>query len=118
VHRDRLFLRHHTILLSRKKRSFPDSQDRDLPRVIRIPNGIGLGLDPFLIILDCVAVPQGALPPPRLLRSFQQAMANPPNSIHDLNQEISTLLDVFPVNDLSLSEDVREPIEEIEIVHR
>uniref|UniRef100_M4D2Y1 RING-type E3 ubiquitin transferase n=1 Tax=Brassica campestris TaxID=3711 RepID=M4D2Y1_BRACM len=30
---------------------------------------------------------------------------------HDLNQEISTLLDVFPVNDLSLSDDVREQIE-------
>ncbi|CAF1709720.1 BnaC03g59040D [Brassica napus] len=30
---------------------------------------------------------------------------------HDLNQEISTLLDVFPVNDLNLSDDVREQIE-------
>ncbi|KAF3543116.1 hypothetical protein DY000_02008912 [Brassica cretica] len=30
---------------------------------------------------------------------------------HDLNQEISTLLDVFPVNDLGLSDDVREQIE-------
>ncbi|KAJ0233683.1 U-box domain-containing protein 17 [Hirschfeldia incana] len=30
---------------------------------------------------------------------------------HDLNQEISTLLDVFPVNDLALSDDVREQIE-------
>ncbi|XP_050224094.1 U-box domain-containing protein 17 [Mercurialis annua] len=30
---------------------------------------------------------------------------------HDLNQEISTLLDVFPLNDFSLSEDVREQFE-------
>ncbi|CAN8290837.1 unnamed protein product [Cochlearia groenlandica] len=30
---------------------------------------------------------------------------------HDLNQEISTLLDVFPVNDICLSDDVREQIE-------
>ncbi|XP_065877265.1 U-box domain-containing protein 17 [Euphorbia lathyris] len=30
---------------------------------------------------------------------------------HDLNQEISTLLDVFPLNDVELSEDVREQIE-------
>ncbi|KAK0578996.1 hypothetical protein LWI29_019458 [Acer saccharum] len=29
---------------------------------------------------------------------------------HDLNQEISTLLDVFPVDDVELSEDVREQI--------
>ncbi|CAN6975416.1 unnamed protein product [Brassica rapa subsp. trilocularis] len=29
---------------------------------------------------------------------------------HDLNQEISTLLDVFPVNDLNLSDDIREHI--------
>ncbi|KAK7245557.1 hypothetical protein RIF29_40404 [Crotalaria pallida] len=30
---------------------------------------------------------------------------------HDLNQEISTLLDVFPVKDVELSKDVREQIE-------
>ncbi|KAJ4916815.1 U-box domain-containing protein 17 [Raphanus sativus] len=30
---------------------------------------------------------------------------------HDLNQEISTLLDVFPVNDLNLTDDIREQIE-------
>ncbi|KAK5803323.1 U-box domain-containing protein 17-like [Gossypium arboreum] len=30
---------------------------------------------------------------------------------HDLNQEISTLLDVFPLNDLELSDDVREQVE-------
>ncbi|XP_010540527.1 PREDICTED: U-box domain-containing protein 17-like [Tarenaya hassleriana] len=30
---------------------------------------------------------------------------------HDLGQEISTLLDVFPVNDLGLSDDIREQIE-------
>lgn len=30
---------------------------------------------------------------------------------HDLNQEISTLLDVFPVDDIELSEDVREQID-------
>ncbi|XP_044461967.1 U-box domain-containing protein 17-like [Mangifera indica] len=30
---------------------------------------------------------------------------------HDLNQEISTLLDVFPVNDVDLSEDVREQVD-------
>lgn len=30
---------------------------------------------------------------------------------HDLNQEISTLLDVFPVHDLALGDDVREQIE-------
>nr|BAJ34586.1 unnamed protein product [Eutrema halophilum] len=30
---------------------------------------------------------------------------------HDLNQEISTLLDIFPVNDLGLSDDIREQIE-------
>ncbi|KAL5774205.1 hypothetical protein ACOSP7_011762 [Xanthoceras sorbifolium] len=30
---------------------------------------------------------------------------------HDLNQEISTLLDVFPVDDVELSEDVREQID-------
>lgn len=30
---------------------------------------------------------------------------------HDLNQEISTLLDVFPLKELELSEDVREQIE-------
>ncbi|KAF5736262.1 Plant U-box 17 [Tripterygium wilfordii] len=30
---------------------------------------------------------------------------------HDLNQEISTLLDVFPMKDVELSEDVREQIE-------
>ncbi|XP_044496783.1 U-box domain-containing protein 17 [Mangifera indica] len=30
---------------------------------------------------------------------------------HDLNQEISTLLDVFPVNDVELSEDVREQVD-------
>ncbi|KAJ4844282.1 U-box domain-containing protein 17 [Turnera subulata] len=30
---------------------------------------------------------------------------------HDLNQEISTLLDVFPFSDIELSEDVREQIE-------
>lgn len=30
---------------------------------------------------------------------------------HDLNQEISTLLDVFPLGDVELSEDVREQIE-------
>uniref|UniRef100_A0A1J3EYW0 RING-type E3 ubiquitin transferase n=1 Tax=Noccaea caerulescens TaxID=107243 RepID=A0A1J3EYW0_NOCCA len=30
---------------------------------------------------------------------------------HDLNQEMSTLLDVFPVNDLALSDDIREQIE-------
>ncbi|XP_071724984.1 U-box domain-containing protein 17 [Rutidosis leptorrhynchoides] len=30
---------------------------------------------------------------------------------HDLNQEISTLLDVFPVNDVQLSEDVMEQIQ-------
>ncbi|CAG7864365.1 unnamed protein product [Brassica rapa] len=29
---------------------------------------------------------------------------------HDLNQEISTLLDVFPVNELNLSDDIREHI--------
>ncbi|KAK8675598.1 hypothetical protein V6N13_033663 [Hibiscus sabdariffa] len=29
---------------------------------------------------------------------------------HDLNQEISTLLDVFPLNDVGLSDDVREQI--------
>ncbi|XP_021890858.1 U-box domain-containing protein 17 [Carica papaya] len=29
---------------------------------------------------------------------------------HDLNQEISTLLDVFPVDDVQLSEDVREQV--------
>jgi hypothetical protein len=30
---------------------------------------------------------------------------------HDLNQEISTLLDVFPVKDVCLSKDVREQVE-------
>ncbi|XP_007025299.2 PREDICTED: U-box domain-containing protein 17 [Theobroma cacao] len=30
---------------------------------------------------------------------------------HDLNQEISTLLDVFPINDVQLSDDVREQVE-------
>ncbi|PRQ29254.1 putative aminoacyltransferase, E1 ubiquitin-activating enzyme [Rosa chinensis] len=30
---------------------------------------------------------------------------------HDLNQEISTLLDVFPIDDVELGEDVREQIE-------
>jgi len=30
---------------------------------------------------------------------------------HDLNQEISTLLDVFPLNDVILSEDIREQVE-------
>ncbi|KAI9121361.1 hypothetical protein K1719_008394 [Acacia pycnantha] len=30
---------------------------------------------------------------------------------HDLNKEISTLLDVFPINDAQLSEDIREQIE-------
>ncbi|WCJ27251.1 U-box domain-containing protein 17 [Euphorbia peplus] len=30
---------------------------------------------------------------------------------HDLNQEISTLLDVFPLDDVELSEDVREQVE-------
>ncbi|KAI4332463.1 hypothetical protein L6164_017369 [Bauhinia variegata] len=30
---------------------------------------------------------------------------------HDLNQEISTLLDVFPIKDVELSEDVREQVE-------
>ncbi|KAK8349616.1 hypothetical protein V6Z12_A06G154800 [Gossypium hirsutum] len=30
---------------------------------------------------------------------------------HDLNQEISTLLDVFPINDVGLSDDVREQVE-------
>ncbi|KAI9127288.1 hypothetical protein K1719_001847 [Acacia pycnantha] len=30
---------------------------------------------------------------------------------HDLNQEVSTILDVFPINDVKLSEDVREQIE-------
>ncbi|PIN06690.1 Ubiquitin--protein ligase [Handroanthus impetiginosus] len=30
---------------------------------------------------------------------------------HDLNQEISTLLDVFPLSELSLSEDVKEQVE-------
>ncbi|KAE7996374.1 hypothetical protein FH972_001105 [Carpinus fangiana] len=30
---------------------------------------------------------------------------------HDLNQEISTLLDVFPLNDVVLSEDIREQVE-------
>ncbi|XVE88250.1 hypothetical protein DITRI_Ditri19aG0054800 [Diplodiscus trichospermus] len=30
---------------------------------------------------------------------------------HDLNQEISTLLDVFPIKDLGLSDDVREQVE-------
>ncbi|KDP21142.1 hypothetical protein JCGZ_21613 [Jatropha curcas] len=30
---------------------------------------------------------------------------------HDLNQEISTLLDVFPLNNIELSEDIREQIE-------
>ncbi|GMP64463.1 hypothetical protein CsSME_00025729 [Camellia sinensis var. sinensis] len=30
---------------------------------------------------------------------------------HDLNQEISTLLDVFPLNELNLSDDIREQIE-------
>ncbi|PSS29035.1 U-box domain-containing protein [Actinidia chinensis var. chinensis] len=30
---------------------------------------------------------------------------------HDLNQEISTLLDVFPLNELDLSDDIREQIE-------
>ncbi|KAJ0082900.1 hypothetical protein Patl1_10435 [Pistacia atlantica] len=30
---------------------------------------------------------------------------------HDLNQEISTLLDVFPVNDVELSDDVREQVD-------
>lgn len=30
---------------------------------------------------------------------------------HDLNQEISTLLDVFPLNEVDLSQDVREQIE-------
>ncbi|MCI08923.1 U-box domain-containing protein 17-like, partial [Trifolium medium] len=30
---------------------------------------------------------------------------------HDLNQEISTLLDVFPVKDVGLSKDVREQVE-------
>ncbi|KAJ8762028.1 hypothetical protein K2173_006630 [Erythroxylum novogranatense] len=29
---------------------------------------------------------------------------------HDLNQEISTLLDVFPLNDIELSEDIKEQI--------
>ncbi|KAI8021356.1 U-box domain-containing protein 17 [Camellia lanceoleosa] len=30
---------------------------------------------------------------------------------HDLNQEISTLLDVFPLNELNLSDDIRKQIE-------
>lgn len=30
---------------------------------------------------------------------------------HDLNQEVSTLLDVFPIDDVELSEDVKEQIE-------
>ncbi|KAI8002103.1 U-box domain-containing protein 17 [Camellia lanceoleosa] len=30
---------------------------------------------------------------------------------HDFNQEISTLLDVFPLNELNLSDDIREQIE-------
>ena len=30
---------------------------------------------------------------------------------HDLNQEISTLLDVFPIKDVGLSDDVREQVE-------
>ncbi|KAL6574123.1 U-box domain-containing protein 17 [Orobanche hederae] len=30
---------------------------------------------------------------------------------HDTNQEISTLLDVFPLNDINLSEDVKEQVE-------
>ncbi|KAI3466770.1 hypothetical protein Pfo_023433 [Paulownia fortunei] len=30
---------------------------------------------------------------------------------HDLNQEISTLLDVFPLNEINLSEDVKEQVE-------
>ncbi|XP_028770127.1 U-box domain-containing protein 17-like [Neltuma alba] len=30
---------------------------------------------------------------------------------HDLNQEVSTILDVFPINDVKLSKDVREQIE-------
>ncbi|GMI72897.1 plant U-box 17, ARABIDOPSIS THALIANA PLANT U-BOX 17 [Hibiscus trionum] len=30
---------------------------------------------------------------------------------HDLNQEISTLLDVFPINDVGLGDDVREQVE-------
>ncbi|GAV78888.1 Arm domain-containing protein/U-box domain-containing protein [Cephalotus follicularis] len=30
---------------------------------------------------------------------------------HDLNQEISTLLDVFPIDDVELSDDVREQVE-------
>ncbi|KAG6756155.1 hypothetical protein POTOM_039580 [Populus tomentosa] len=34
---------------------------------------------------------------------------------HDLNQEISTLLDVFPLNDVELSEDVRE---QIDLMHK
>ncbi|KAK8984609.1 hypothetical protein V6N11_047829 [Hibiscus sabdariffa] len=34
---------------------------------------------------------------------------------HDLNQEISTLLDVFPINDVGLSDDVRE---QVELLHK
>ncbi|KAK2642558.1 hypothetical protein Ddye_024321 [Dipteronia dyeriana] len=34
---------------------------------------------------------------------------------HDLNQEISTLLDVFPVDDVELSEDVREQIDLMQV---
>ena len=30
---------------------------------------------------------------------------------HDLNQEIAMLLDVFPLNELNLSDDIREQIE-------
>ncbi|GMP77697.1 hypothetical protein CsSME_00033879 [Camellia sinensis var. sinensis] len=30
---------------------------------------------------------------------------------HDFSQEISTLLDVFPLNELNLSDDIREQIE-------
>ncbi|KAI9198710.1 hypothetical protein LWI28_020980 [Acer negundo] len=37
---------------------------------------------------------------------------------HDLNQEISTLLDVFPVDDVELSEDVREQINLMQVQAR
>ncbi|KAK3206768.1 hypothetical protein Dsin_020814 [Dipteronia sinensis] len=37
---------------------------------------------------------------------------------HDLNQEISTLLDVFPVDDVELSEDVREQIDLMQVQAR
>ncbi|KAK1556829.1 hypothetical protein Q3G72_013034 [Acer saccharum] len=37
---------------------------------------------------------------------------------HDLNQEISTLLDVFPIDDVELSEDVREQINLMQVQAR